>query len=79
MNLRDGFQDIVSGWLLIDDFDDLTDRIERSATWARANQPLTDDEMATVRLMIDRQIALGGDVLEITLGGDLVAVLLRDA
>lgn len=59
MNLRPGFAAIASGWLLIDDFDALTECIETLADWTRANSPLTDDEQATVRLMIDRQIAIG--------------------
>jgi hypothetical protein len=49
-DLRDGFRNIVSGWTLIDDFDDLTDRIERAAEWTERNGPLTDDEEATVKL-----------------------------
>lgn len=59
MNLRQGFRDIVDGWIVIDDFDDLTDRIERTAEWAKANGPLSPDEQATVRLMIRAQIARG--------------------
>lgn len=57
--MRDGFRDIVSGWTLIDDFDDLTDRIERAAEWTRANGPLEPDEHATVKLMIETQVAKG--------------------
>jgi hypothetical protein len=36
-DLREGFREIVTGCVTIDDFDDLTDRIERSAEWAKAN------------------------------------------
>jgi hypothetical protein len=59
MNLRPGFHEITSGWMLIDDFDDLTDRIERLAAWKNANGPLTDDEQATVSFMIECQVARG--------------------
>jgi hypothetical protein len=57
--MRDGFREIVSGWALVDDFDELTDRIERSAAWAKANGPLEPDEEATARMMIESQIARG--------------------
>lgn len=43
--------------MLIDDLDHLTDRIERSAEWAKANGPLLPDEQATAKLMIETQIA----------------------
>lgn len=59
MNLRPGFSDISDGWMLIDDFDDLTDRIERLAEWKVANGPLTEDEEKTVVFMIECQIARG--------------------
>jgi hypothetical protein len=57
--MRPEFLAIVDGWSLVDDFDDLTDRIERSADWAKANGPLLEDEQATVRLMIETQVAMG--------------------
>lgn len=57
--MRPGFQEIVSGWMLVDDFDHLTDRIERSAEWAVANGPLEEDESATARMMVARLIAMG--------------------
>jgi len=57
--MRAGFLQIVDGWSLVDDFDDLTDRIERSAKWAEANGPLLEDEQATARLMIQTQVAVG--------------------
>lgn len=57
MNLRPGFNEIANGWLLVDDWDDLTERIERLADWTKLNGPLSDDESATVRFMIARQIA----------------------
>ncbi len=59
--MRDGFLDIISGWTTINDFDDLTDRIERSAEWAKLNGPLEPDEQSTVELMIRCQIARGID------------------
>jgi len=55
--MRDGFREIVSGWMLIDGTDDLTDRIERVAEWTEANGPLEPDEEATIALMIEAQIA----------------------
>lgn len=59
LQVRDGFREIVSGWMLVDDFDDLTDRIERSAIWTKENGPLLPDEQATVRAMIGSQFARG--------------------
>lgn len=59
MNLRPGFSDIVSGWMLISGIDDLTDRIERASKWTKANGPLLPDEEATIKLMIEAQIARG--------------------
>lgn len=55
--MRDGFREIVSGWTLISGTDDLTDRIERSAKWTEINGPLEADEEATIKLMIEAQIA----------------------
>ncbi len=57
--MRDGFRDIVSDWTLIDGIDDLTERIEAAAEWMTANGPLEEDEEATIRLMIEAQIARG--------------------
>lgn len=57
--MRDEFRDIVSGWTLISGLDDLTDRIERAAEWTKLNGPLEQDEEATVKLMIEAQIARG--------------------
>jgi hypothetical protein len=56
-DLRDGFREIVTGWMLVDDFDDLTDRIERAAEWTKENGPLAPDEEATVKMMIETQVA----------------------
>lgn len=56
--MREGFQTIVDGWSLVDDIEDLFYRIERSSKWMDANGPLLEDEAATVRLMIQSQIAM---------------------
>lgn len=56
--MREDFQAIVDGWSLVDDIDDLFDRIERSSKWMDANGPLSVDEASTVRLMIQSQIAM---------------------
>jgi hypothetical protein len=57
--MRDGFREITDGWMLISGIDDLTDRIERSAEWTKANGPLEPDEQATIEMMIKAQIARG--------------------
>ncbi len=57
--MREGFREIISGWMLINDFDYLTDRIEQAAKWTKQNGPLEPDEEATVKLMIECQIAQG--------------------
>lgn len=57
--MRDEFHDIVSGWMLISGMEDLTDRIERAAEWTMVNGPLQPDEEATIKLMIQAQIARG--------------------
>lgn len=57
MNLRPGFEEITSGWMLISGTDDLDDRIERLAAWTKENGPLLPDEEATVKFMIECQIA----------------------
>ena len=56
--MRETFVAIVDGWSLVDDFDDLFERIERSSKWMDANGPLLEDEASTVRLMIQRQIRM---------------------
>ncbi len=43
--------------MLVDDWDALTERIEQLADWTKANGPLSEDEAATIKLMIDCQIA----------------------
>lgn len=58
--MRDGFKEIVDGWMLITGMADITDRIERSAKWTEQNGPLLPDEQATIKLMIECQIARGG-------------------
>jgi hypothetical protein len=65
MNLRPGFQEIASRWMLSDDLDELTDRIERLATWSETNGPLTNDEQATVLRMIEAQIALAPEISDL--------------
>ena len=57
--MRDEFHAIVSGWTLISGLDDITDRIERAGEWTKANGPLEPDEEATIKLMIQCQIARG--------------------
>jgi len=57
--MRGDFRDIVGGWMLVDDFDDVTERIERAAKWAKANGPLLPDETATIGWMIKAQFARG--------------------
>lgn len=57
-DLRDAFLDISSGWMLIDSYDDITDRIERLAALTKSLggvEALTDDERATVRYLIEVQ------------------------
>jgi hypothetical protein len=61
VNMRDGLRQIIQGWMLVDDFDALTDRIERAGKWKQENEPLLPDEEATLQLMIDCQIAQGFD------------------
>lgn len=57
--MRAEFMEIVSGWMLISGMEDVTDRIERVAEWAKTNGPLEPREEATVKLMIECQIARG--------------------
>lgn len=63
--MRQGFKDIVGGWMLIDCFDDLTDRIERAAEWTKENGPLQPLEEATVKMMIEAQCVRGFGLREI--------------
>lgn len=59
-NRRPQFDEIVNGWMLVHDFDTLTERIELIVDWLKAwNGPLLSDELATVKLMIQTQIAWG--------------------
>jgi wyosine [tRNA(Phe)-imidazoG37] synthetase (radical SAM superfamily) len=61
-DLRPEFSEIVAGWMLIDDFNDLTDRLERLAELIESIggiDKLSIDEHATVRIMIESQIARG--------------------
>jgi hypothetical protein len=58
--MREGFSDIVHGWMLYSGIEDLTERIERAAEWTKENGPLQPDEEATIKLIIESQIARGG-------------------
>lgn len=57
------WDEIVDGWLLISDFDDVTDRIERLAKLMRDNgvtlEHLDERQRGTSRMMIERQIGMG--------------------
>jgi len=64
MNWRVGFHMLATGWIGDRDFETLTRRIERLARWSKVNQPLTDDEQATVTMMIKRQVMLGPSLFE---------------
>jgi hypothetical protein len=68
--MREGFKEIIGGWTLISGIHDLTDRIERAAKWTEVNGPLEPDEEATIRLMIDAQIARGLPSFTYDYGGD---------
>lgn len=71
--MRDGFRDIVDGWMLISGMEDITDRIERAAEWTKVNGPLWPDERATISMMIECQVArgiVGGDFEPFIAGGD---------
>jgi hypothetical protein len=59
--MRDAFHNIVSGWTLVSGLNALTDRIEEAAAWTAVNGPLEPDEEATIKLMIEAQIARGFD------------------
>jgi hypothetical protein len=59
--VRAEFDEITSGWTLIDGLGDLTERIERAAEWTKRNGPLEPDEEARITLMIQTQIARGFD------------------
>ena len=58
--MRDGFRETISGWTLIDDIEAIGEHIEASAAWVKANggeAAMEPDERATVRLMIQTQVA----------------------
>jgi hypothetical protein len=59
MLMRDEFRDIIAGWLLVDDLNYVTEKIEAAAEWTKLNRPLWPDEEATIKCMIERQIVLG--------------------
>jgi hypothetical protein len=58
-NIRDEFAAIVSGWTLTSDVEDLGEKIEAAARWTEAHGPLLADEEATVKMMIETQVARG--------------------
>lgn len=49
--LRPGFREIISGWMFIDDFEDLTDRIERIRKWSTENGGFNKDEQKYAEFM----------------------------
>jgi hypothetical protein len=55
--MRDGFREIISGWTLIDDVDDISFRLEELARFSETNGPFEEDELKTIKLMIDVQVA----------------------
>lgn len=56
--MREDFEAIVSGWTF-DDLDGLTERIEFAAEWTTRHGPLLPGEEATIRAMIESQVARG--------------------
>lgn len=60
--MRAEFDEITSGWTLINSFDELTDRIEQAAKWTAQNGPLQPDEEARIKRMIETQIAQGEEL-----------------
>jgi hypothetical protein len=64
LKLREGFRAIVAGWMLIDNWNALTERIERVASWVRENGPLEPDEASIMEMMIENQIAMGAVIEE---------------
>jgi hypothetical protein len=59
--MRDGFKEVISGWLLVDDFGAVTAHIEAAAKFVDANggaEAMTESEKKTVELMISRQAVL---------------------
>ncbi len=59
MNIRNGFKEIIEGWMFIDDSNDLDYRIEEAAKWIKENGPLLPDEEATIKMMINVQFERG--------------------
>ena len=57
--IRPGFAAIVSGWTLVDDMDAITEKIEEVEDWMKINSPLSPEEEATVKMMIEYQINIG--------------------
>jgi hypothetical protein len=58
--MRDAFREITQGWTF-DAFHALTARINKLAEWTKNHGPLLPDEEATVKKMIQTQIAIGDE------------------
>jgi hypothetical protein len=56
--MRDEFKEVISGWMLVNTYAAVTERIEEVAEWTKAHGPLWPDEEKTVQFMIEVQIAL---------------------
>lgn len=65
--MRSEFKNIISGWMLTDDFNLLSEIIERAAEWTKRNSSLLPDEQAVMTMMIERQIALGLEIYPLTM------------
>lgn len=52
MDLRPGFSDITSGWMLIDDDEALLDRLRQILRFIDVQGELSPDEAATADLML---------------------------
>lgn len=57
VEMRDGFSEIVSGWMLVDDLGELDNRIQRAVRWLSDNRPPLPDEAKTIEFMIESGIA----------------------
>jgi hypothetical protein len=55
--MRDGFREISSGWMLVDDDADLADRIHRLMVWVADHKPFEADELATIKFMMESLLA----------------------
>jgi len=57
--MRAEFREIVHGWMLTNELEALSARIERASAWARLHDPLMPDEEATLKMMRDAQLVRG--------------------